>query len=381
MRNTLLILLMLVITAGITTWYISRSSATPKKDQAEKLRAKYTKPISEWPEPTVEDSIDWEPLGPLPKSPYRRVDSLQALTDLGKKLFFDPRLSSSNQISCSSCHDPNLGWADGKMSSVGHDHKTGDRNAQSLLNVWMKEPLFWDGRANSLANQLNHPISNPIEMNQNISRLPEKLQDIEGYGELFKKAYEDTTVTMQRIARALTQFQRTIQSRESDFDDFVQGDEDALTDLQLKGLHLFRTKARCMNCHNGPFFTDMKFHNLGLHYYGREREDLGRYNVTGNPEDVGKFRTPQLRDVMFTKPWFHNGLFANIEGVMNMYDNGMARPEPRPGMDTENPPFPTTSPLLKELNLTEDEKQALIAFMEAISEQPYRMPRPELPGR
>ena len=380
MRNTLILLLILLVNILFVIWYTQYSSNADLQT-ADELREKYSRPVSEWPEPFVEDSIDWEPLGPLPDSPYRGVDSLQALTDLGRVLFFDPRLSASNQISCSSCHDPNLGWSDGKVNSVGHDHFTGKRNSISLLNVWMKEPLFWDGRAETLTDQLHHPITDPIEMNQDVGQLSEKLQNIEGYGDLFHEAFEDTVITMPRIAEALTQFQRTIQSRKSDFDRFVLGDKDALSDRQLEGLHLFRTKAQCMNCHNGPLFSDFEFHNLGLHYYGREREDLGRFWVTGNDEDVGKFRTPQLRDVMFTAPWFHNGLFGSIEGVINMYNAGMARPEPRPGMKTDDPPYPTTSPLLQELNLTDEEMQAIIAFLESISETPYRMPRPELPGR
>lgn len=380
MQNRVLITIVLILNIVFLVWY-TQFSSDGFLESSDELREIYSKPVSEWPKPFVEDSIDWKPFGPLPESPYRRVDSLQAKTDLGRALFFDPRLSVSNQISCSSCHDPNLGWSDGKVSSLGHDHLTGSRNSISLLNVWMKEPLFWDGRAENLVNQVHHPIVDPIEMNQDISKLPEKLQKIEGYGELFNEAFEDSLVTIPRIAEALAQFQRTIVSRKSDFDRFLEGDKDALSDRQLEGLHLFRTKARCMNCHNGPLFSDLQFHNLGLHYYGREREDLGRYNVTGNSDDVGKFRTPQLRDIMFTGPWFHNGLFGSMEGVMNMYNAGMARPKPRTGMKTDDPPYPTTSPLLKELNLTEDEMQAIIAFLESISETPYRMPRPELPGR
>lgn len=375
MRSRLILVLLLLANIVFFSWYFFKHS----DDQ--NLRSIYSADISKWPAPTVEDSIDWQPLAPLPESPYRKVDSLQALTELGKVLFFDPRLSSSNQISCSSCHDPSLAWTDGRPASVGHDHLTGKRNAISLLNVWAKEPLFWDGRAQSLEDQIHHPIASPIEMNQNVDELPKKLQAIEGYGTLFGQAFEDSVVSLSRIAKALAQFQRTLQSRSSDFDRFVRGDKDALTDQQIQGLHVFRTKGRCMNCHYGPFFTDMKFHNLGLHYFGRKYEDLGKFNITENPGDAGKFRTPQLRDVMFTKPWFHNGLFSNIEGVINMYNHGMARPKPRPGMK-KYPPYPVTSPMLKELNLNREEMDALIAFLESISETPYRMPRPEqLPGR
>jgi cytochrome c peroxidase len=377
MRHSLLLGVTLIILAAVVIWDFSTA---PDLNDVDELREVYASDPSAWPEPTVEDSIQWDPLGALPESPYRNVDSLEHLTTLGKKLFFDPRLSSSNQISCSSCHDPALAWSNGRPTAVGHDHRTGKRNVPSLLNIWAMEPLFWDGREDRLAEQIIHPISDPVEMNQNPEALPGKLAAIPGYNALFAQAFEDSTITLERMGQALAQFQRTIVSRESDFDRFVQGNEDALSDRALRGLHLFRTKARCMNCHHGPLFTDQKFHNLGLHYYGREREDLGRYSVTGDPDDMGKFRTPSLRDVMYTRPWFHNGLFNNIDGVMNMYNHGMARPDPRPEMK-DDPHYPVTSDLLKELHLTDGEKDDLIAFMKAISERPYRMPRPELPGK
>lgn len=147
----------------------------------------------------------------------------------------------------------------------------------------------------------------------------------------------------------------------------------------LRGLHLFRTKARCMNCHNGALLTDNSFHNIGLTYYGREYEDLGRYKVTHNPEDVGKFKTPSLRDVIRTRPWMHNGLFDNIEGVLNIYNSGMPI-KPKPGQEND-PLFPKTDTLIKKLNLTKAEKTDLIAFLESITAQPWKMRQPILPGR
>ncbi len=375
MRDGLLLGGTLLVLIAVVIWDF-RSS--PDLSDPESLRKVYTSDPSDWPEPTVEDSIQWKALGVLPDSPYRNVDSLESLTTLGKKLFFDPRLSSSNQISCSSCHDPARGWSNARPTAVGHDHQTGKRNVPSLLNIWAMDPLFWDGREDSLAAQYIHAVSDSIEMNQDPDALPGKLAAIPGYNALFARAFADSSVTLGRIGRALAQFQRTIVSRESDFDRFVQGEEQALSDEALRGLHLFRTKARCMNCHHGRRFTDQKFHNLGLHYYGRKREDLGRYNVTGDPEDMGKFRTPSLRDVAYTGPWFHNGLVNDLEHAINMYEHGMARPEPRPGME-DDPHYPVTSPLLKELDLTRAETDALVAFLHSISERPRRVRRPELP--
>src|SRR5690606_31013123 len=143
--------------------------------------------------------------------------------------------------------------------------------------------------------------------------------------------------------------------------------------------HLFRTKARCMNCHFGPYFTDEQFHNIGLTYYKRKYEDLGRYGVTNDPEDVGRFRTPSLRDVMHNDPWMHNGLFSNIMGIVNIYNSGMHMIDPSPEEKAADPLHPFTDPILRPLELTDDEKEAVVAFLGAITATQYRMQRPELP--
>ncbi|MBF0806875.1 cytochrome-c peroxidase, partial [Streptococcus sp. 19428wA2_WM07] len=141
----------------------------------------------------------------------------------------------------------------------------------------------------------------------------------------------------------------------------------ALNDRELLGLHLFRTKARCMSCHSGALLTDQQFHNLGLTYYGRKKyEDLGRYLVTGKNEDVGKFRTPGLRGVAQSGPWMHNGLFPQMVGLLNMYNAGMSRPVPQNAQQAADPKFPVTSPLLRPLQLTSDEIIALKSFLEVL---------------
>src|SRR5699024_5904999 len=132
---------------------------------------------------------------------------------------------------------------------------------------------------------------------------------------------------------------------------------EAMNNQEIKGMHLFRTKARCMNCHSGQFLTDEDFHNIGLTYYKRKHEDLGRYEVTKNPDDVGKFRTPSLRYVMNTAPYMHNGLFPNIIGVLNLYNSGMHMIHPTDEQKTEDPLYPVTDPLLKKLNLSKEEIQ------------------------
>jgi len=367
------LLLLLVIGSGV----LDDEASSPHPDY-DALRTQYSADPADWPAPEVADSIDWEPLGPLPDPPVRSVDSLDAVVELGKTLFFDPRLSSSDQISCASCHDPEWSWGNARSVGIGHDHQEGERNVPSLANIWAMETLFWDGRAETLEEQAAHPIEDPTEMNMDLEALPAKLEAIEGYAPLFAESFGDPTVTTDRILRALAQFQRTIKSRTSDFDRFLNGRSDALSDEALHGLHLFRTEARCMNCHHGPRFTDEKFHNLGLHFYGRPIEDLGRYDVTGNPDDMGRFRTPSLRDVAHTGPWMHNGMVDKLSGVLVMYNNGMVRPRPNDAVKDE-PHFPQTSPLLEELDLTDDELDALEAFLESISALPFRRQRPELP--
>ncbi|WP_057938807.1 cytochrome-c peroxidase [Algoriphagus resistens] len=342
------------------------------------LRKVYEGPIENWPKPQLDSGIAFHELGLLPENPYRSADSLKPVIELGKMLFFDPKLSSSNQISCASCHDPEFNWSNGRSVAIGHDQQQGKRNAMSLENSWMHKELFWDGRAASLEEQASMPISDPIEMHSNIQDVVNKIASIKSYHPLFENAFPGQPIDHKHITSAIAFFQRSLVSRKSDFDYFLEGKHERMSDQQIRGLHLFRTKARCMNCHNGPNFTDEEFHNLGLHYYGRKLEDLGRYNITHAPEDIGKFRTPSLRNVMETAPWMHNGIFDNMDGILNMYDAGMARPKPRPGLEND-PNFPVTSDLLIKLDLSQAEKEDIIAFLESISAKSFRMSRPEVP--
>jgi cytochrome c peroxidase len=347
---------------------------------SDSLRAIYSKSPNQWPKPFIDSGIKWQELGALPHAPISAQSETQKpLINLGKILFYDPRLSGSNQISCISCHAPEMHWSDGRQVSLGHNQMANSRNSPSLENVWFYKTLFWDGRAKDLEEQMTGPISSDIEMHQDLKLLPKKLSQIKGYLLLFSEAFGDKKITQERIAKALATYQLTFTSRKSDFDYFLEGNTKRLTDQQIEGLHLFRTKARCMNCHNGALFTDNDFHNLGLTYYGRDKyQDFGRYNITKNPEDVGKFKTPGLRDVMNTKPWFHNGLFDNIEGVMYMYKAGMARPKPKPNQEND-PLFPKTDIHLKKLNLSVQERAAVISFLSAITTEPWRIQAPDMP--
>jgi cytochrome c peroxidase len=301
----------------------------------------------------------------------------RALQQLGKRLFFDPRLSASNQISCGSCHDPDLGWGDGRRRSFGHDRRRGLRNAPTLLNVGHWERLFWDGRAGSLEAQSLGPLQDRLEMNERVDSLGSEIGAIRGYRKLFAEAYGVDSVTTLRISRALAAFQRGLRSRKSRFDQFVAGRYDALSDRELRGLHLFRTKARCLNCHNGPLFSDQQFHNQGSHLFGRPEQDLGRYAITGDWADAGAFRTPTLRDVVFTGPYFHHGNIAELREILQMYNAGMPQRIPR-GIAERAERLPVHDPLLQPLGLTEDEMDDLLAFLHAISTRPrpIRIPNP-----
>lgn len=374
-KQFFIIIPVIAFAAAASSWNTQPVPAT----YADSLRNLYTRPTAQWPKPDIDSNIVWKELGVRPEPAIGR-DSMVEMVSLGKQLFFDPRLSGSNQISCGSCHEPELGWSNGRSTAVGHDHMTGERNVPTLLNVWAVTPLFWDGRVKSLEDQALSPIGNAVEMHQGVKELPAKLSAIPGYKASFKKVFGNNKITGQQIATALAVFQRTIASRLTKFDAFLQGREKALSDLEIQGLHLFRTKARCMNCHNGPLFTDNQFHNLGLTYYKRKYEDLGLYNITKKPEDVGRFKTPGLREVAITRPYMHVGLFNDLEGVINIYNAGGGHPRRKKTPEEEaDPLYPVTSSILRPLHLTDQEKDALVAFLHAISTTSYRIPRPELP--
>lgn len=365
-------LLLLMLTTAL------RQGPRDTPPDTDSLRLLYARPVSEWPRPTIDSGVIWKEFAAIPVDTALPRLLEDPEINLGKTLFFDPRLSGSNQISCSSCHDPDLAWGDGRTVSLGHDHLQGTRNTPSLLNVGIHNEFFWDGRAATLEDQAINPLATHHEMNMEPPLLAAKLSRINGYKALFRKAYGTERITFDQIVQAIAAFEKTIRSRPSRFDQFISGNYKRMTDEEIQGMHLFRTKARCMNCHNGQYLTDGQFHNIGLTYYGRKYEDLGRYNFTNDTADVGRFRTPSLRDVMLTRPWMHNGLFDNIEGILNIYNSGMHMMKPRPGREND-PLFPKTDPLMQPLQLTPADKKALIAFLQSITGVPYKMKRPELP--
>ncbi len=330
------------------------------------LRQLYAQPIARWPRPQVADGVTPAEMAPVSAMPQPQV--APAVVALGQRLFNDPRLSRSNAVACISCHSPAHSFADNKRASIGHDGRLGQRNAPGLLGVGQLRPLFWDGRAATLEEQALGPLQHPDEMAMDVPALAAKLAALDDYPAQFDAAFgPGAGVSLPRILTALADYQRTLLPPVTRFDTFLEGQRAQLNDRELLGLHLFRTKARCMTCHSGALLTDQQFHNLGLTYYGRKKyEDLGRYLVTGKDEDVGKFRTPGLRGVAQSGPWMHNGLFPQMVGLLNMYNAGMSRPVPQNAQQAADPKFPVTSPLLQRLQLTSEEIIALKSFLEVL---------------
>lgn len=348
------------------------ASADPCSDLAGQpltscLRAVYEQPMTRWPKPIIMGDGPWQELAPLPTHAewlaQGKFDPQRA--QLGEKLFLDPQLSRSGQIACASCHEPSENFADGRRFSFGHDRLVGRRNSPSVTTSALLGPFFWDGRSKTLEEQSLHPIEDPVEMAFNVPELLQRLNADAVYAREFAAVYGGGPITQQQLSLALADYQRSLLPQRSSLDRFLRGNQRALDDQQLHGLHLFRTKGHCMTCHHGPALSDRQFHNLGLTYYGRDRfEDWGRHEVTGNPADIGKFRTPSLRQVAHTGPWMHNGLFP-LRGVLNMYNAGMPRPKPRPDQ-ADDPQFPQTSELLVPLELNSQELDALEAFLQTL---------------
>jgi cytochrome c peroxidase len=326
------------------------------------LRQLYSGQPATWPKPTLHDGAVFTEFGPLPDvvHPVDNPTSPEKVA-LGRALFNDPILSGSGQIACASCHHQELGFTDRLSRSFGHDRQRGRRNAQSILTVaWMTQ-FFWDGRASSLEEQAVQPLHDPIEMASHIPDIEARLRASPSYVKSFAAVFGSQPIQIDQAMKALASFMRAQRPR-SKWDNVMRAGTQSLTDQQLQGLHLFRTKAGCANCHNGPLFTDQRFHNEGMSFYGRSNQDLGRYEFTKLPADVGAFRTPSLRGIGRTAPYMHMGAFNELMPVIRFYNMGGVHPKPTEEQKND-PLFPKTSSLLKPLNLTEDERQAILAFL------------------
>ncbi len=281
---------------------------------------------------------------------------------LGKKLFFDPRLSGSNWISCGTCHNPALGWSDGLPTAIGHGQKVLGRATPTILNTAYNKHQFWDGRADTLEQQALGPIAAAGEMNQDLDELVKELSAIKGYEKLFKAAYPQEGISKKTIGKAIASFERTINSTESRFDRWIKGEKNAMNKSEIRGFNVFEGKGLCASCHSGFNFSDGAFHNIGL----KDNKDPGRFAVTKDKSLVGALKTPTLRDISLTAPYMHNGEYKTLAEVVNHYDRG--------GDSKKN-----ISPLMIKLNLSKQEKKDLVAFMESLTGVAANVEIPRLP--
>lgn len=282
---------------------------------------------------------------------------------LGKILFFDPRLSGSDLISCASCHNPALSWGDGLPRAIGHDRKTLGRRSPTLLNLAWSESMFWDGRVDTLEEQALGPIQAPGEMNMNLQGMVEKIDAIPGYRALFARAYPDLPIGGTTVARAIATFERQIISGPAPFDRWASGDDSAMPGSAQRGFMLFNTKARCATCHSGWRFTDDSFHDIGVLGTDRGRGVI----LPGIDVMQYAFKTPTLRNTARRAPYMHDGSILTLDDVIELYDHGgVAR---RPSLSAE----------IKPLHLTLEEKRDLMAFLQALSGTDRAVETPMLP--
>ena len=336
-------------------------------------------------------------LAPLPDVPVPADNPItEAKVELGKLLFFDDRLSGDVGTSCASCHDPRLGWGDGNALSRGYAGTQHWRNSQTTINSAFMSKLFWAGETPSLESQAQSAITGNLAGNGDPIMIEERLAQIPQYVAMFQEAFGAPRPLFDHVLKAIATFERSAMiSRDSPFDEYLAGDEEAMSEEAIRGLELFRGKANCIRCHNGALMTDEKYHNLGVpenplfekdplrqvalryqHFvrgvpentYRNANSDLGLYYTTKRPKDRGRFRTPPLRYLEYTSPYMHNGAFETLEEVIEFYNAG--------GGDGVR----EKSELLEPLGLTDDEQMDLLEFLESLSGEEIRISPPELPS-
>ncbi|MEN8180278.1 MAG: cytochrome c peroxidase [Pseudomonadota bacterium] len=300
---------------------------------------------------------------PAPKHNY----PTEARIDLGKKLFFEPRIGRDGNMSCASCHSPMLGWSDGQPTGVGHRGKVLGRASPVVTNTAYNSIQMWDGRKRDLEDQATGPMEADVEMNTDMKALG-KLLDSEGYKALFDKAYPGEPRNAKTAAKAIASFEWTVVSKDSPFDHWVRGDKTAMTSQQVNGFKLFvdSEKGNCAICHSAPNFTDNGFHNIGLASYGQENPDMGRYAQKPLRILKGAFKTPTLRDINLSAPYFHDGSAKTLMESVEHYNRGG---------DVKK----DLSPNIKSLKLTQQEMEDIVAFMHVLTTPPKPFELPVLP--
>jgi cytochrome c peroxidase len=312
-----------------------------------------------------------------------------AKIELGKKLFFDRRLSGDGTMNCATCHDPKQAFSDGLEISLSYPTTRNWRNAPTLFGVAFQKYLFHDGRASTLEEQALFPMMSAFEMNQNLDFLEEKLRSVPEYVAEFKEVFGDDDVTRERIAMAIAAFERTLVSRDTPLDRFLGGNKNALSPKALQGYEIFTGKGRCADCHFGGNLADDQFHVLLVpekpehlkdpriaatrrfvakvnHFeeYRTLAEDPGRYLITKDQKDWKAFRTPTLREIARTGPYMHNGIYASLDEVIEFFNRGGGQ----------------GNTVLKPLQLTPEEKEQLRMFLEeGLTGTPTTFTYPKIP--
>jgi len=295
---------------------------------------------------------------PQPVYTFANNTLTQAGFELGRKLFYDTRLSRDNTISCASCHQQFAAFSHlDHPVSHGINNLLGIRNAPSLFNIAWQKSFFWDGGVNSIENQPVNPIQNPVEMDMTIPEVLTKLSADNTYKSMFSKAFGSDTINSQRMLRALAQFMASMVSANSRYDKYVRGESGGtLSTQELHGLSLFREK--CTACHTEPLFTDNSFRNNGLSLDPNLR-DSGRARITADPQDKYKFKVPSLRNVALSGPYMHDGRFTTLDGVLEHYRTGIYQ-------------WPNVDTLLKNgISMSDQDKDDIVSFLKTLSDETF----------
>ncbi len=309
--------------------------------------------------PPVKDDGPKPPLG-LPAIDWPEDNPYSAeKAELGRLLYFEPRMSSDQSVSCASCHSPDKGFTDRSEVSLGIGKQKGGRSAPTVINRAYSTYQFWDGRAASLEEQAKGPLANPLEMTREKTldaahkAAITVLKGIPGYVDRFKKVFGTEDFTIDHVAKAIATFERTVLSGNAPYDRNQNGDTKAMTPEQVRGMNVFFNKAACDACHLGFNFSDGSYANTGIGM-DKPKPDLGRYVVTDREEDKGAFKTPTLREIEHTAPYMHDGRFRTLEEVIEHYDKGGIK-------------NPTIDQRMKPLHLTSQDKKDLVAFLHALN--------------
>ncbi len=339
------------------------------------------------------------PLGP-PPIPADNPQS-PAKIEWGRYLFFDPRLGGDASTGCATCHEPEQGWSWAEDISRGYPGTVHWRGSQTIINAAYYSKLFWAGSSVSLEAQARAASKGGVAGNGETDIMEARLALIPRYVELSRAAFGTEWPLLRDAYRAIAAFERTLVQRDTPLDRYLLGDKTALSEAQLRGKRLFEGKAGCIRCHNGPLASDENYYNIGVPgvkrwetdglaqitfrfelyakgvpepLYRTLKDDPGAYFRSRNRWDMGKFRTPSLRYTLYTAPYMHSGQFDTLEEVVDFYDAGGV------AADGRTTAFPETkSPLIRPLGLSEEEKEDLVAFIEAFSGEEILMEKPELP--